>query len=162
MSKKPTLYSFEVTDIEGKTISLASFKNSVLLIVNTASEGVFKPQYAELETLYRTYRDRGFVVLAFPSNDFGKREPNKEQPTFSDVQFRTTFPLFEPVHVKGKHVHPLFKFLADKDQNGVLNSKPRWNFHKYLINRKGQVVDYFFPFTPPTSDRVCNAIEALL
>jgi glutathione peroxidase len=106
----------------------------------------------------------GFTVLSFPCNDFGKQEPldGKALQEFCELQFRTTFPVFEKVTVKGKEAHPLFQFLANKKLNGVLNSAPRWNFHKYLINRQGQVVDYFFPFTHPTSKRVCKAIEELL
>ncbi len=164
MKKIPAIYPIEVKHIEGEMIPLSNFKNKVLLIVNTASECGFTPQYAELETLYRRYRDMGFVVLAFPCNDFGKQEPlaGKELEQFCELQFRTTFPVFEKVTVKGAKAHPLFKFLASKTLNGKLNSTPRWNFHKYLINRKGEVVDYFFPFTKPTSDTICKAIEELL
>ncbi len=164
MKKVPNIYSFEAIHIEGQTVPISTFKDKVLLIVNTASECGFTPQYAQLETLYRTYRDQGFSVLAFPSNDFGKQEPltGKELEEFCESQFRTTFPVFEKVTIKGANAHPLFQFLASKKLNGKLNSTPRWNFHKYLINRKGEVVDYFFPFTKPTSDRVCKAIEELL
>ena len=164
MTPKPNIYTFNVTNIEGQSVPLSTYKGKVLLIVNTASECGFTPQYAQLETLYRTYRDMGFTVLSFPCNDFGKQEPldGKALHEFCELQFRTTFPVFEKVTVKGKEAHPLFQFLANKKLNGVLNSAPRWNFHKYLINRQGQVVDYFFPFTHPTSNRVCKAIEELL
>lgn len=160
----PNIHAFSVQNIEGDLVELSTFKNKVLLIVNTASECGFTPQYKELEQLYKLYKDKGFEVLAFPSNDFGKQEPleRKNLKDFCDLHFRITFPLFDKVVVTGHRAIPLFQFLSDKNLNGKVNMSPKWNFQKYLINRKGEVVDYFFPFTRPTSGSIRKAIERLL
>lgn len=160
----PTIYPFEVTTIEGEAIKLDQFKDKVLLIVNTASECGFTPQYKELEELYKRYRNQGFEVLAFPSNDFGKQEPldGKSIEAFCSLHFRTTFPVFEKVVVNGRNTIPLYQFLSNKSQNGKVNISPKWNFHKYLINRQGEVVDFFFPFTKPNAPQIRKAIERWL
>ncbi|MES2559033.1 MAG: glutathione peroxidase [Bacteroidota bacterium] len=160
----PTIYSFNVQNTERETVELSRYKNTVLLIVNTASECGFTSQYKELEQLYKLYKDRGFEILAFPSNDFGKQEPltGKNLNTFCELHFRITFPLFDKVPVTGYKAIPLFQFLSNKNLNGNVNMSPKWNFQKYLINRNGEVVDYFFPFTRPTSGSICRAIERLL
>jgi glutathione peroxidase len=160
----PNIHSFSVQNIEGDFVDLSAYKDKVLLIVNTASECGFTPQYKELEQLYKLYKDRGFEILAFPSNDFGKQEPleGKNLKNFCDLHFRITFPLFEKVHVTGYKAIPLFQFLSNKNLNGKVNMSPKWNFQKYLINRRGEVVDYFFPFTRPTSSSIRKAIERLL
>lgn len=159
-----TIYPFHATTIEGVDVSMEQFRGKVLLIVNTASECGYTPQYKDLETIYKQYRDQGFEVLAFPSNDFGKQEPleGSELSDHCSVHFRTTFTVFEKAVVKGKNAIPLYQFLSHKSQNGNVNIAPKWNFQKYLINRQGEVVDYYFPFTKPTSDRVKKGIEKLL
>jgi glutathione peroxidase len=158
------IYPFKVTSIEGVDILLEQYKNKVLLIVNTASECGYTPQYKDLEELYKQYRDKGFEVLAFPSNDFGKQEPlnGAAIAEYCSIHFRTTFPVFNKVVVKGSKAIPLYQFLSNKSQNGKVNVEPKWNFQKYLVNRKGEVVDYYFPFTKPTSSRVKKGIERLL
>jgi glutathione peroxidase len=163
-SVSKTIYPFKATTIEGIEQSMESYRGKVVLIVNTASECGYTPQYTDLEELYKLYRDRGFTVLAFPSNDFGKQEPlsGDELAAYCTMHFRTTFPVFEKSVVKGENAIPLFQFLSNKSKNGKINSAPKWNFHKYLINRKGVVVDYYFPFTKPTSRRVKKGIERLL
>ena len=159
-----TIYPFKVTKIDGESISMDTFQNKVLLIVNTASECGFTPQYKELEELYKQYQEKGFEVLAFPSNDFGKQEPlnGKEIGEYCSIHFHTTFPLFEKVKVVGINALPLYQFLSNKKQNGKVNIAPKWNFQKYLVNRKGEVVDYFLPFTKPTSPAIKKAVERLL
>lgn len=158
------IYQYTATTIEGETISMETFQNKVLLIVNTASECGFTPQYTELEELYNQYREKGFEVLAFPSNDFGKQEPldGKEIAEYCSTHFHTTFPVFEKVRVVGINAIPLYQFLSNKKQNGKVNIAPKWNFQKYLVNSKGEVVDYFLPFTKPTSPAIKKAIERLL
>ena len=150
--------------MDGESISMETFQNKVLLIVNTASECGFTPQYKELEELYKQYQEKGLEVLAFPSNDFGKQEPlnGKEIGEYCSIHFHTTFPLFEKVKVVGINALPLYQFLSNKKQNGKVNIAPKWNFQKYLVNRKGEVVDYFLPFTKPTSSAIKKAIERLL
>jgi glutathione peroxidase len=159
-----SIYPFSATTVEGTEISLDKFKGKVVLIVNTASECRFTPQYKDLEELYKLYRDKGFEILAFPSNDFGKQEPlnGKDLEEYCSIHFRTTFTVFEKSNVTGENAIPLYKFLSNKAQNGKVNISPKWNFQKYLINRNGEVVDYYFPFTKPTSRRIKKGIERLL
>lgn len=161
---KNNIYNFTVTEFSGKERSLRDFDGKVLLIVNTASKCYFARQFKPLEKLYQKYKDFGFEVLAFPSNNFNNQEPRtgKNLEIFCRVNQMVTFPVFRRTHVRGEHVHPLFSFLSNKELNGVLNSKPVWNFHKYLINKKGEVVDFFYPFTSPTSTRIASKIESLL
>lgn len=156
-----TIYKFNVKDISGKDIELSAYQGKVLLIVNTASECGFTPQFKDLEELYQKYRDKGFCVLAFPSNDFGEQEPlvGKQIQEFCSVNFNTTFPIFNKIHVKGKNADPLFKFLSNKSQNGSVDIAPKWNFQKYLIGKDGKVVDYFLSTTSPNSEKIKRAIE---
>jgi glutathione peroxidase len=159
-----TIYPFVATTIEGVEQSMEQYRGKVLLIVNTASECTFTHQYKDLETLYKQYRDHGFEILAFPSDDFGRQEPlaGEQLSAYCVSHFRTTFRVFEKSTVKGSRAIPLFRFLSNKSENGHVNIAPKWNFQKYLISRKGEVVDYYFPFTKPTSRRVRKGIERLL
>ena len=143
--------------------ALSAFKDKVLLIVNTASDCGFTPQFKELQALVEEMGE-GFNVLAFPSNDFGRQEPldGTEISDFCTVKYGVTFPVFDKIMVRGSQANPLFKFLSDKKLNGRVNAPPRWNFHKYLINKKGEVVDFFYPFTKPNSSKVKKKILRLL
>ena len=118
----------------------------------------------EMEKLYNEFKAEGFDLLAFPSNDFGNQEPLKGEAIqeFCEINFNTTFPIFEKIKVKGKKGHELFRFFGDKKENGNISSPPRWNFQKYLINKEGEVVNYFYSFTTPTSSRIKKAIRKLL
>lgn len=134
----------------------------MLLIVNVASQCGFTPQYAGLEKLYRTYRDRGLVVLGFPCNQFGQQEPGNEEEIkkFCSLQYDVTFPLFAKIDVNGPDAAPLFRFLK-KEEKGLLGTEAiKWNFTKFLVNRKGEVVERFAPTTNP--DSLSGAIEKLL
>lgn len=159
-----TVHNYTVHTLTGKEIHLKSYAGKVLLIVNTASECGFTPQYEELEELYQLYKNKGFVVLAFPSNDFGGQEPlnGSEIQQFCTVKFNTTFPIFDKIHVKGDDADPLFKFLSNKSENGTVDMAPKWNFQKYLIDKNGHVVDYYLSTTSPTSSKIKNAIETLI
>lgn len=159
-----TIYDFHGLQFNGEKKSLQDYSGKVLLIVNTASKCVFTPQFKSLEKLYQTYKGRGFEILAFPSNDFGEQEPmtGLQLETFCRIQQQVTFPVFKRVHVVGDYCDPLFKFLADKRLNGQVNVKPLWNFHKYLVNREGQVVDYFYSVTSPQAKRLTAKIERLI
>lgn len=159
-----SIHNFKVEDLSGKEVSLDIYKGKVLLIVNTASECGFTPQYQELEELYQLYKNKGFAVLAFPSNDFGGQEPlnGKEIQNFCTVKYHTTFPVFNKIHVKGKEAAPLYNFLSNKSENGNVDISPKWNFQKYLIDKNGQVIDYYLSTTSPTSGKVKKAIEELL
>lgn len=143
-----------------ETINLAEvYGGQVVLIVNTASKCGFTPQYDGLEAIYRKYKDRGFTVLGFPSNDFANQEPGNEQEIqkFCRLTYSVEFPMFEKVGVKKGSADPLFERLA-KAAGGY----PRWNFYKYLIDRNGQVVNYYSSFVSPEDKKLTSAIEALL
>jgi glutathione peroxidase len=159
----PAIYEFKVKSIEGEQIDLSTYKGKVLLIVNTASQCGFTPQYEDLENLYNKYKEQGFTVLGFPANNYGGQEPgsNKEIKEFCKVRFGVTFPLFEKNDVSGEKIQPFFKFLtntANPDLKGEIN----WNFEKFLINKDGKLVERFGSFTNPMSGKVVKKIESLL
>lgn len=164
MNSKKTIYPFKLKLLNGKEKVLADFEGKVLLIVNTASGCGFTPQLKELQELREEFKDQGFEVLGFPSNDFGGQEPLNDAAIneFCEVNFGVQFPMFEKIMVRGNQTHPLFKFLSDKKLNGNFNSTPRWNFHKYLINKEGEAVDYFYSFTKPSSSKIKKKIQRLL
>ena len=164
MNSTQTIYPFKLKLLNGKDQTLSAYKGKVLLIVNTASGCGFTPQFKELQSLREEFVDQGFEILGFPTNDFGGQEPLNDQEInkFCKVNFGVEFPMFEKIMVRGDQMHPLFKFLSDKNLNGHLNSSPRWNFHKYLINQEGEVVDYFYSFTKPNSSKIKKKIQRLL
>ena len=158
-SSCPAMIDHKFANLMDEPVSLCQFSGKVLLIVNTASECGYTPQYDGLEKLYRRYREKGFVVLGFPSNDFGGQEPgsNKEIAQFCQVNYGITFPVFAKTAVVGKNVNPLFRELAAKT-----GQPPRWNFHKYLIDRTGQPVAAFESAVEPEDPRITAQIEKLL
>jgi glutathione peroxidase len=158
------IYTFEVENLKGEIISLKQYEGKVLMIVNTASECGFTPQLKDLEELRLDFKDEEFEILAFPSNDFGQQEPLNDDAIgkFCIINYHTHFPIFKKLRVRGEYAAPLFKFLADKKLNGNISSSPRWNFHKYIVNQKGEVVDYFYSFTKPNSSKVKKKIQKLL
>lgn len=156
------IYTFEFMDSSSKGCTLSDYKGKVLLIVNTASECGFTKQYAELEALYQAYKDEGLVVLAFPCNQFGAQEPgsNAEISAFCQMNFGITFPVFSKIDVNGENAHPLFRFLKQQAP-GILGSKRiKWNFTKFLVNQKGDVVGRFSPMTKP--EKLTKRIQNLL
>jgi glutathione peroxidase len=159
-----SIQQFKVKLINGSEKNLSDYNGKVLLIVNTASGCGFTPQLKELQQLKEELINEDFEVLAFPSNDFGRQEPldGTAISDFCELNYGVTFPVFDKIMVRGEHAHPLYKFLADKKLNGQLTSTPRWNFHKYLVNKDGVVVDYFFPFTKPLSSKIKKQIQRLL
>ena len=130
-----TIYQFNVQQLDGEVLNLSTYRDKVLLIVNTASQCGFTPQLKELVTLKDQFKDQPFEILAFPSNDFGGQEPleGKELEAFCEAT-GTNYPVFDKIRVRGPYAHPLYQFFADKKLNGVLKSVPRWNFLKFLIN----------------------------
>lgn len=158
-----SIYQFSVPRLYGDETILSDYKNKVLLIVNTASGCMFTEQFKELVTLKKEFADADFEILAFPSNDFGGQEPleGKGIGEFCE-NIGINFPVFDKIRVRGPYADNLYKFFADKKLNGVLSSVPRWNFHKYLINRSGIVTDFFYPFTKPMSSKVTKKIARLL
>ena len=157
-----SVYDFKVKTIDGQEASLAEYKGKALLIVNTASQCGFTPQYAGLEALYEKYKDKGLVVLAFPSNDFGGQEPgsNAEIKKFCELKYKTTFPLFGKVDVKGESAAPLYKYLTGLP--GKQGGPITWNFNKFLVAPDGTVVEHFDSKTDPVGTTLTQKVEQVL
>lgn len=146
-----TFYDLFAKDIQGNEFRFAELKGKTVLIVNTASRCGFTPQYKGLQTLYESYREKGFIVLGFPSNDFLFQEPksNPEIQQFCEINFGVTFPLFEKIHVRGKNCHPVYRYLTAGDGKKEFKGSIKWNFTKFLIDTTGCIIARFSPFTPP-------------
>ncbi|GAB3726357.1 glutathione peroxidase [Hymenobacter agri] len=147
-----SVYDFTVKSIDGKDVKLSQYKGKKLLIVNTASECGYTPQYKELEQLYKQHGDK-VTVLGFPANNFGGQEPGTEAQiaTFCEKNYGVTFPLFSKVSVKGVDMAPLYQYLSDKSKNGAVGEAPTWNFCKYLVDEKGHVVKFYPSKVTPLS-----------
>ena len=155
-------YSFSFHVLQGDAeLPLENYRGKVLLVVNTASQCGFTPQYEGLEKLYQTYKDQGLVILGVPSNDFGGQEPGSsdEIAHFCKLNYGVSFPIAAKEIVSGDEAHPFYKWA--REQKGFMGS-PKWNFHKYLINRQGDLVDYFHSTTRPDDTKVIAEIERLL
>ena len=164
-TKKPTsVLDFHVKDIDGKDVELAKYKGKVLLIVNTASQCGNTPQYKDLQSIYEKYKDQGFEVLAFPANEFGAQEPgdNAQIKEFCSTRYKVAFPLFSKIVVKGSGIHPLYGYLTSKETNPRFAGDISWNFAKFLVNKKGEVIDRFQPRENPASEKVTGEIEQAL
>lgn len=159
-----TVYQFTMNKLDGKPKPLADYKGKVLVIVNTASKCGLTPQYADLEKFYDEYKDKGVEVLGFPANDFLKQEPgtNSEIGEFCQKNYGVSFDMFEKISVKGKEIHPLYQFLTSKSLNGSVDAAVSWNFQKFLINKKGEVVASFSPHTTVLEKEVLDAVNAEL
>ena len=161
-SMKSSLYDFTVKDIDGKDVKLSDFKGKVILIVNVASQCGFTKQYTGLQEIYQKYKDKGFVVLGFPCNQFGGQEPGSEEDikTFCSSNYNVTFPMFSKIDVNGDNTAPLYEFLKN-EVKGIVGTKDiKWNFTKFLIDKNGKVVDRFAPQTAPAD--IADDIEKLL
>lgn len=158
----PSIYDFSANSIEGQPVSLSTYKDKVLLIVNTASQCGFTPQYQGLQSVYNKYENQGFAVLGFPCNQFGQQEPGSgnEIQSFCETRFGVTFPLFQKVDVNGENAHPLFKYLT-KAAPGIFGTQGiKWNFTKFLVDRSGNVVKRYPSTTKP--EDIEKDIQALL
>ncbi len=160
VAQPQSLHDFTLTGIDGKPMPMAQFDGKVVLLVNTASECGFTPQYENLEVLWQRYRDKGLVIVGVPSNDFGAQEPGQatEIAQFCKVNYGVTFPLADKTVVKGQDVHPLYQWAGEKA--GLLG-RPKWNFHKYLFARDGSFVDWFSTQTKPDGPKITKALEKL-
>ncbi len=156
------VYDFSVMDIDKKEVDLSDYKGQVLLIVNVASKCGFTSQYEGLEKIYRKYNSQGFEILAFPCNDFKSQEPgsNEEIKNFCSINYDVTFQLFDKISVKDDNKAPLYKMLTDNPVTG--KSEIRWNFEKFLIDRKGNVIDRYRSQSKPDGEKITSAIEAEL
>jgi glutathione peroxidase len=161
MAAKGSPLDFKVKTIDGKEQNLSDYKGKVVLFVNVASKCGFTPQYEGLEKLYETYKDKGFVIVGFPANNFGGQEPGTEAEIkqFCSSKYNVTFPMMSKISVKGDDKHPLYKFLTEEPTAGEFKGEIGWNFTKFLIDKNGHVYARFASKTKPTDEAVSAAIE---
>lgn len=154
-----SIYDFKVEGLEGGTIDFSTFKGKKILIVNTASKCGYTPQYEGLEKLYETYKDK-LVIVGFPANNFGGQEPgtNSEIKEFCKKNYGVTFPMAAKVSVKGDDIAPIFKWLTNKSENGVLDAEIKWNFGKFLLDENGHLVEYFPSKVTPMSEEITGKL----
>ena len=154
-------FDLSVKGLNSKTMDLSEFKGKTILLVNVASKCGFTKQYTGLQTLYEDYKDKNFMVIGVPSNQFGGQEPgsNKEIKDFCETNFNITFPVTDKVDVKGKNAHIIYKWAKENYGNSTV---PKWNFHKILINKEGKIQDTFNSFITPLSDKITKQIEKIL
>jgi len=153
-----SLHDFKVTAIDGTQFDMASLKGKKVMIVNTASKCGFTPQYKTLQELYNTYGGEKFEIIGFPANNFMNQEPgsNDEIRNFCSANFGVTFPMMAKISVKGKDIHPLYKWLTTKSENGVSDNNVSWNFQKFLIDENGRLVESLSPATKPDDKKVIS------
>lgn len=156
-----TLHDFIVKDIEGNEFDLATLKGKKVLVVNVASRCGLTPQYEELQKLYSIYQDNGFTVIGFPANNFNNQEPgtNQEIKEFCTGNYGVTFPMMDKISVKGDDIAPLYRWLTQKAENGVMDNEVTWNFQKFMIDEQGQLVDVVMPGESPLSDKIVDWIR---
>lgn len=156
-----SFHSFVVTDIDGNEFPLSKLKGKKVMVVNTASKCGLTPQYEDLQALYDKYKDKNFVIIGFPANNFMGQEPgtNQEIKEFCTTRFSVSFPMMAKISVKGNDTHPLYQWLTQKSMNGVMDSEIKWNFQKYLIDENGKLVDMIPPKEKPNSEKVIKWIE---
>jgi glutathione peroxidase len=164
MAAGKNVYDFTLSSIDGQPAPLAGYKGKVVLLVNVASRCGFTPQYTALESVYEKYKDRGFVIIGIPANNFGGQEPgsNQEIKTFCSSKYHVTFPMMAKVSVKGDDQTPLYQFLTDKSAHPQTGGEIQWNFTKFLIGPDGQVITRFESKVTPDSPEVTEAIEKAL
>ena len=158
---KETIYQFNVKDLSGDDFDFSSLQGKKVMIVNTASKCGLTPQYKDLETIYEKYKDKNFVIVGFPANNFASQEPgtNEEIAAFCEKNYGVSFPMMEKISVKGDDMHAVYKFLTQKSKNGLEDSEVQWNFQKYLLNEKGELEKVISPRTLPTDDSIIKWIE---
>ena len=164
VAAEKTVHDFTLNSIDGQPAPLAAYKGKVVLLVNVASKCGYTPQYSALQSSYEKYKDRGFVIVGIPANNFGAQEPgsNQEIKTFCSSKFHVTFPMMAKVSVKGDDITPLYQFLTDKSSNPQSGGEIKWNFTKFLIGPDGRVITRFEPEITPDSPQVTSAIEEAL
>ena len=158
---KETIYQFKVEDLSGDTFDFSTLKGKKILVVNTASECGLTPQYEQLQAIYEKYKDKNFVIVGFPANNFGAQEPgsNQQIATFCQQNYGVSFPMMTKISVKGSDMHAVYQFLTQKAKNGLEDSEVQWNFQKYLINENGELAKVVSPRTLPTDAEIVNWIE---
>ena len=158
-----SVHEFELTNIDGENISLDRYEGNVLLIVNTASECGYTPQYEGLQSLYEQYKDKGLVIAGFPANNFGGQEPgtDEEIKQFCKKNYGVAFPMFSKISVKGNDIHPLFDYLTSQP-NPDFTGEIKWNFEKFLVDKDGKLIRRFRSPVKPESDEIISAIDRAL
>ena len=160
LSSEQKFHDFSIESITGETLNLSDFNNKVVLLVNTASQCGFTPQYSGLQKIYDRYKEEEFTVLGVPSNDFNQELPkNSDVKEFCEIRYGVDFPMTSIQKIKGADAHPLYKWISE--QVSVI-AQPRWNFHKYLIDKEGKIISWYSSMTSPTSDGLIKAIEDAL
>ncbi|HEX8516522.1 MAG TPA: glutathione peroxidase [Bacteroidia bacterium] len=156
--KAQSFYDLKAKTIDGKDFSFSELKGKKVLVVNTASKCGYTPQYDDLEKLYKEYRDKGLVIIGFPANNFGRQEPgsNTEIEEFCRKNYGVTFQMMEKIDVKGGDMHPVYKWLTEKSLNGKMDSSVKWNFQKYMIDEKGNLVDIAYSSDKPMGDKIIS------
>ena len=156
-----TIYQFKVEDLDGNAFDFSTLKGKKILVVNTASECGLTPQYEQLQAIYEKYKDKNFVIVGFPANNFGSQEPgtNAQIATFCQKNYGVSFPMMSKISVKGKDMHAVYQFLTQKAKNGLQDSDVEWNFQKYLINENGELAKVVLPRVLPTDAEITNWIE---
>ena len=156
VTKQESIHQFKVIDLYGKEFDFSTLKGKKILIVNTASECGLTPQYKDLEAIYSKYKDKNFVIVGFPANNFGGQEPgsNQEIAKFCQMNYGVSFPMMGKISVKGNDMHPLYQFLTQKNKNGLQDSEVEWNFQKYLLDENGHLVKVLSPRVLPTDDAI--------
>ncbi len=159
-----SVYDYTMKSIDGKPTPLSSFKGKVVMLVNVASRCGYTPQYEGLEKLYEQYKDRGFVIVGIPANNFGAQEPgtNEEIKTFCKSKYSVTFPMMSKVSVKGEDTTPLYQYLTGSSTDPNHSGEIKWNFTKFLVDKNGNVIDRFEPAVTPGDAQVASAIESAL
>jgi glutathione peroxidase len=159
-----SVYEFTLKDINGKDVKIADYKGKVLLLVNTASQCGYTPQYKGLQMIYQKYQEQGFTVLGFPANNYGGQEPgsNDEIKEFCTMRYKVTFPMFAKISVKGDDQHPLYQYLTSKESNPQYGGDVTWNFNKFLVSKSGQIIGRFGSKVEPESPELTGAIEQAL
>lgn len=161
VTKQESIHQFKVIDLYGKEFDFSTLKGKKILIVNTASECGLTPQYKDLESIYSKYKDKNFVIVGFPANNFGGQEPgsNQEIAKFCQMNYGVSFPMMGKISVKGNDMHPLYQFLTQKNKNGLQDSEVEWNFQKYLLDENGHLVKVLSPRVLPTDDAIVSWIN---
>ena len=159
--QKENSYQFKVTDLYGSKLDFSTLKGKKLMVVNTASECGLTPQYEDLQKLYDQYKDKDFVIVGFPANNFGGQEPGSDAQiaAFCKENYGVTFPMMSKISVKGSDMHEVYKFLTEKSKNGLQDSEVAWNFQKYLIDGNGELAMVIEPRTLPTDESIVSWIE---
>lgn len=154
------IYDIKINSLQGKPIHFSDFKNKYLLFVNVASKCGFTPQYEDLEKLHQSYKEK-LVVVGVPCNQFGKQEPGNasEIQEFCEMNYGVSFLMTEKIDVKGDNQHQLYAWLTSKSLNGNKSSSVKWNFQKYLVDKNGDLIDYYFSITKPTSSKIINHLK---